>query len=91
MEGCNKTSKRKIKKLKLLYFIITNCKTSIFYNTFNLEEIKLNGNPLREFQTIDILRLIKNRLKKDDSITNILTNVDSISTISESIFNKKLW
>lgn len=86
-----KQAKEKSKKLKLPYFIITNCKTSIFYNTSNLEEIKLNGNPLREFQTIDILRLIKNRLKKDDSITNILTNVDSISTISESIFNKKLW
>ena len=86
-----KQAKEKSEKLKLPYFIVTNCKTSIFYNASNLEEIKLNGNPLREFQTIDILRLIKNRLKKDDSITNILTNVDSISTISESIFNKKLW
>ena len=54
-----KQAKEKSKKLKLPYFIITNCKTSIFYNTSNLEEIKLNGNPLREFQTIDILRLIK--------------------------------
>ena len=86
-----KQAKEKSKKLKLPYFVVTNCKTSVFYNASNLDEIKLNGNPLREFQTIDILRLIKNRLKKDPSIVNILTNVDSISTISESIFNKKLW
>ena len=51
----------------------------------------MNKNPIREFQTIDILRLIKNRLKKDKKLDNIQTNVDSISTISEAIFNKKLW
>ena len=56
-----------------------------------MKEISLNGNPIREFQTIDIFRLIKNRLTKDPELTNILTNVDSISTISEAIFNKKLW
>jgi type I restriction-modification system DNA methylase subunit len=56
-----------------------------------LNEIRLNGNPLREFQTIDILRLLKTKLLKNKTLTNILTNVDSISTISESIFNKKLW
>ena len=41
--------------------------------------------------TSDILRLIKNRLTKDGTLSNIQTNVDSISTISEAIFNKKLW
>ncbi len=81
----------KSKKLKLPYFIVTNCKKTIFYNATNLKEISLNGNPIREFQTIDIFRLIKNRLTKDPELTNILTNVDSISTISEAIFNKKLW
>ena len=81
----------KSKKLNLPYFIITNCKTSVFYNAKNIKEITLNNNPIREFQTIDILRLIKNRLKKDPEIDNIQTNVDSISTISEAIFNKKLW
>lgn len=73
------------------YFIVTNCKKTIFYNAKNLKEISLNGNPIREFQTIDIFRLIKNRLTKEPELTNILTNVDSISTISEAIFNKKLW
>ena len=56
-----------------------------------MKEISLNGNPIREFQTIDIFRLIKNKLIKDPETINILTNVDSISTISEAIFNKKLW
>ena len=86
-----KQGKLKSKKLKIPYFIVTNCETSIFYNTRTLDEITLNMNPLREFQTIDILRLIKSRLKKSPSITNIITNVDSISTVSEAIFNKKLW
>lgn len=83
--------KIKSAKFKLPYFIVTNCKTSIFYNATNRKEITLNGNPIREFQTIDIFRLIKNRLRKESKLTNIQTNVDSISTISEAIFNKKLW
>ena len=82
---------KKAPKLKLPYFIITNCKTTTFYNAKNGKEIKLNGNPIREFQTIDILRLIKNRLTKDATLNNIVTNVDSISVISEAVFNKKLW
>jgi type I restriction-modification system DNA methylase subunit len=86
-----KDGNKKSKKLELPYFIVTNCKTSIFYNTHTGKEIKLNNNPIREFQTIDIFRLIKNRLKKQPSLDNIKTNVDSISTISEAIFNKKLW
>jgi len=90
-KDATKQAKEKSKKLRMPYYIVTNCKTSIFYNAYSDNEIKLNGNPIREFQTIDILRLIKNRLLKDKTITNIQTSVDSISTISESIFNKKLW
>lgn len=83
--------KEKAKKLNLPYFIVTNCKTTYFYNAETLEQIWLNGNPIREFQTIDIYRLIKNRLKKEPTLTSITTNVDSLSAISEAIFNKKLW
>jgi type I restriction enzyme M protein len=83
--------RKKAAKLGLPYFIVTNCKTSVFYNASTLKQISLNKNPIREFQTIDILRLIKNRLTKVPVIDNIQTNVDSISTISEAIFNKKLW
>ena len=82
---------KKAPKLNLPYFIVTNCKTTKFYNANNGEEIKLNDNPIREFQTIDILRLIKNKLRKDSDLDNILTNVDSLSVISEAVFNKKLW
>lgn len=83
--------KAKAQKLDLPYFIITNFKTSIFYNASTGTEITLNKNPIREFQTIDIFRLIKNRLRTNPSLTDIHTNVDSISTISEATFNKKLW
>lgn len=86
-----KQGKEKAKKLHLPYFIVTNCKKSIFYNAHTMQEITLNKNPMREFQTIDILRLIKNRLSKDKALSNIQTNVDSLSAISEAIFNKKLW
>ena len=65
----------KAENLNLPYFIVTNCKKTIFYNAKNLKEISLNGNPIREFQTIDIFRLIKNKLKKDPDQINILTNV----------------
>lgn len=81
----------KSEKLNLPYFIVTNCKTSIFYNRSTGKEITLNKNPIREFQTIDIFRLIKNKLRKNPLLNDIQTNVDSISTISEAIFNKKLW
>ena len=83
--------KQKAPKRKLPYFIVTNCKMPVFYNAQTLKAITLNKNPIREFQTIDILRLIKNRLKKKPRLADIQTNVDSISTISEAIFNKKLW
>lgn len=86
-----KQGMKKSQQLGINYFIVTNCKTSIFYNSNNGKEITLNNNPLREFQTIDILRLIKNKIKKDKLLTNIRTNVDSVSIISESTFNKKLW
>lgn len=83
--------REKSAKLGLPYFIITNCKTSAFYNCATLKQITLNKNPIREFQTIDILRLVKNKLTRNPTINDIQTSVDSISTISESIFNKKLW
>jgi len=83
--------KIKSNKLKLPYFIVTNCKTSIFYNAYTLKQIALNKNPIREFQTIDIYRLLKNKLKDNPKLNDIQTNVDSISTISEAVFNKKLW
>jgi type I restriction-modification system DNA methylase subunit len=86
-----KQGKKKAPKVGLPFFIVTNCKTTYFYNATTLKQISLNGNPIREFQTIDIYRLIKNRLNAEPKLESITTNVDSISTISEAIFNKKLW
>ena len=83
--------KIKAPKLGLPYFIVTNCKTTYFYNAKTMKQITLNGNPIREFQTIDIYRLRKNKLTENPELDSITTNVDSISTISEAIFNKKLW
>lgn len=81
----------KSQKLKLPYFIVTNCKTSVFYNVKTMNEIKLNGNPIRSFQTIDVFRLIKNQLTKNPVTENIVTNVDSLGLISEAVFSNKLW
>jgi len=90
-EDAKRQGKIKSKKLKLPYFIVTNLKTTVFYNAKNGKELRLNNNPIREFQTIDILRLIKSRLEKEQNLLNINTNVDSLSAMSEAIFNKKLW
>ena len=81
----------KSQKLKLPYFIVTNCKTSVFYNVKTMNEIRLNGNPIRTFQTIDVFRLIKNQLSKQPTLENIVTNVDSLALISEAVFSNKLW
>ena len=90
-KDAKKQGAKKTVLLGLPYYIVTNYKHTVFYNVETGEEIKLNGNPIREFQTIDILRLIKNRLRKTPELSNILTNVDSLAIISEAIFSKKLW
>ena len=89
-EGKRK-GKEKAKKLKIPFYIITNTKTSIFYNTLTNKKIKLNNNIIKEFQTIDIFRLINTQLKNDNTLSNIVINSNSISAISEAVFNKKLW
>lgn len=64
-----KQGKIKAPKLGLPYFIVTNCKTTYFYNAKTLRQLTLNGNPIREFQTIDIYRLIKNKLTAINPMT----------------------
>ena len=48
----------KSKNLEIPYFVVTNCKVSYFYNSKNGKELSLNGNPIREFQSLDVLKLI---------------------------------
>ena len=73
------------------YYIVTNCKVAYFFNTKNSKELKLNGNPIREFQTLDVLRIINNRLLKSNKLDDFSTSVDAKAAISEATFNKKLW
>ena len=40
---------QKAPMLNLPFFAVTNCQTTIFYNAKTQNEIKLNGNPIREF------------------------------------------
>jgi len=82
---------KKSKLLKIPYFIVTNCKVSYFFNSKNGKELKLNGSPIREFQSQDILRIIYKRLSKSKDLDDISTSVDAKSAISEATFNKKLW
>lgn len=42
-----KQGKIKAPKLGLPYFIVTNCKTTYFYNAKTLKQLTLNGNPIR--------------------------------------------
>ena len=67
-----KQGKAKAPKLGLPYFIVTNCKTTYFYNAKTLKQLTLNGNPIREFQTIDIYRLIKNKLTANPIWTQLI-------------------
>lgn len=77
--------------LKIPYFIVTNCKVSYFFNSKTGKELKLNGSPIREFQSLDILRIIHSKLSKSNNLEDIVTGVDAKSAISEATFNKKLW
>ncbi len=86
-----KQGKDKSKKLGIPFFGVTNCKTTFFYNGKTGERLKLNGNLISEFQTLDVFRIIKKKLKENHSLSDIRMGVDSLSSVSEAVFNKKLW
>ena len=86
-----KQGKDKSKKLGIPFFGVTNCKTTFFYNGETGERLKLNGNLISEFQTLDVFRIIKKKLKENHSLSDIRMGVDSLSSVSEAVFNKKLW
>lgn len=81
----------KAPKLGIPFFGVTNCRTTYFYNVENGERLKLNGNLISEFQTLDVFRIIRKKLKGNPSLTNIKMGVDSLSSVSEAVFNGKLW
>ena len=90
-EDAVKQGLEKAPQLRMPYFIVTNLKISYYFNTITGKELTLNGNPLREFLNLDLLKYIKAFLNKNPKETNITVNADTSSIISEDIFNKKLW
>ena len=48
----------KAPKLGLAYFAVTNCSITYFYN-LDGQRLSLNGNPITEFQTMDVMRIMK--------------------------------
>lgn len=81
----------KAPQLKMPFFAITNCHTTYFYNSKTGKQISINGKFISEFQTLDIFRVIKKKLTDNPVLSDIKIGVDSLSSISEAIFNKKLW
>lgn len=82
---------QKAPKLGLPYFGVTNCKTTYFYNVKTGNKISLNGNVIYEFQTLDVFRIIKKRLTENPTQDDIKIGIDSLASVSEAVFNKKLW
>ena len=82
--------KVKAPKLGLHYFGVTNCNITYFYN-LNGDRLSLNGNPMSEFQTMDVLRIIKKQTEADAGISDIDMGVDALTAVSEAVFNSKLW
>ena len=82
---------QKAPKLGLPYFGVTNCKTTYFYNVKTGNRISLNGNVIYEFQTLDVFRIIKKRLNENPTQDDIKIGIDSLASVSEAVFNKKLW
>lgn len=82
---------QKAPKLGLPYFGVTNCKTTYFYNVKTGNRISLNGNIIYEFQTLDVFRIIKKRLSENPAQDDIRIGIDSLASVSEAVFNKKLW
>ena len=86
-----KQGMEKAPKLKMPFFAITNCHTTYFYNSKTGKQISINGKIISEFQTLDIFRIIKKKISDNPDIFDIQIGVDSLSSVSEAIFNKKLW
>ena len=82
--------KTKAPKLGLNYFGVTNCNITYFYNLAG-DRLSLNGAPMSEFQTMDVLRIIKKKTNADAGTTDIDMGVDALTAVSEAVFNSKLW
>lgn len=82
--------KEKAPKLGLGYFAVTNCAITYFYNLEG-RRLSLNGSPITEFQTMDVMRIMKRVTGEDHAATDVDMSVDSLTAVSEAVFNAKLW
>lgn len=82
---------KKAKLLNMPYFIVSNCNVAYFYNTVSGKELRLNGNPIREFLDLDILNIILKRLQKNPMLEDIYTGAIFEGNVTQTVFNKKLW
>ena len=80
----------KAPKLGLSYFAVTNCSITYFYN-LDGRRLSLNGSPITEFQTMDVMRIMKRVTGENHAATDIDMSVDSLTAVSEAVFNAKLW
>lgn len=81
----------KAPKLNINFFGVTNCKTTHFYNVKTKKRLSINGKLIYEFQTLDVFRIIKKQLNETPLKNDIKLGVDSLASVSEAVFNKKLW
>lgn len=82
---------RKAPMLGIPFFGVTNCKTTYFYNASTGDKLTINGNIISEFQTLDIFRIIKKTLENDTTSSDIKIGSGALTSVSEAVFNKKLW
>lgn len=74
----------------LNYYIVTNCKDSIrFYNTFNDDEIRLDGTILTKIVSIEVLQKIQSQVTAGNSEV-AHKSAQSINKFTESEFRKTL-
>jgi hypothetical protein len=60
--------KEKSRKNELNYYIVTNCRNNFrFYNSFNDEEISLDGKILTKLQSLDVLEKIQTQVNEGNS------------------------
>ncbi len=82
---------KKAPLLNIPFFGVTNCKTTYFYNVNTGNKLTLNGNLISEFQTLDVFRIIRKYLVENPASDNITMGTDALTSVSEAVFNKKLW
>ena len=82
---------KKAPLLNIPFFGVTNCKTTYFYNVNTGNKLTLNGNLISEFQTLDVFRIIRKYLVENPTSDNITMGTDALTSVSEAVFNKKLW